>query len=461
MKSFFKAKLSIFALLSLASYRIFAAGTITIQQGSGGGTITITQGTSDSGTITPPSGVEVWEAGVGMFQDSGMTSPVTAAGQTLAKWVGNLGTVLTCTNTTVVSNSGSLCARPNGSSGYFSLPTSYSMDRRNISVSMHCKRPGIWFTRGYFGFSNTAREFELINFVSAQSIAYDGVTPQYCDVAGKASWHTIHVRSNASALKVGVNGTEVTKTAVAAGTFTGGVFEDIGGSLGVTPGFDMVYGITLGTYADDTKLGEINAYWNAKEPIPSETVPTENWVTFGDSNTEGTNTASKTSWLTQIIDSNSSMRVTPVVGSGQYFQAGGSPMNTSAVATMMGLEYKPSAGRNLMIIVVTNDFNSGGSGVTYYNNAKTFGQARQAEGWKVALVKFPDRTAPYTTTDTTYNSGVAAFNGLLITDPWADYVVDLASVINGVSANMGVDGIHWTDAGMTAVKNEFISALGL
>lgn len=462
-----------FVFASLSGYSLFAAGSMTIQQGSGGGTITFQQG-SGGGSITinqgggsgptpptPPSGVELWEAGVGMFQDSGMTTPVTAGGQILAKWVGNLGTVLTCINTTAVSNSGSLVARPNGSTGYCELPPAYSMNRRDISVSMHAKRPGLWAPRGYFGFSLIARDFELINYTNPQSIEYDGITVNYCDVAGKASWHTMTVRSNASALKVGMNGTEVTKTAVAAGTFTGGRFEDIGGAPGATPGFDMVYGITLGTYADDAKIAEILAYWNSKEPIPSETTPTENLVVFGDSNTEGTNTVSQTSWLTQLLDSRPNIRTVPVVGAAQYFQVGGSPMNTPAVATMMGFEYRASAGRNIMILVVTNDFNAGASGTTYYNNAKTFGQARQGEGWEVALVKFPNRNTPYTTTDPTYNTEVAAFNALLISDPWADYVVDLAVVMNGIGANMGADGVHWTDAGMTAISNAFISGLGL
>lgn len=421
-----------------------------------------TAGIASGGSSLPiPSGVEVWEAGVGMFQDSGMTNPVTSAGQTLAKWVGSQGTVLTGTNFTVASNSGSLCARGNASNSRLALPTDYAMNRRDITVSTHCKRPGIWRTAAYFGFSATARELDFLTFSRPQLQTYDGMTVAYSDVISKASWHTATIRSNASALKVGINGIEVTKTAMAVGAFNGGTFQDLGGATGAAVGFDFVYGISLSSYADDAKFAEINAYWNSKQAIPSETNPTENWLIFGDSNTEGTNTTSKTSWVDLIAVENPDIRIVPVIGAAQYFQVGGSPMNTAGVATMAANERRASAGRNLIILAVTNDFSSS-TGTNYYNNAKAFLQARQALGWEVAIVEFPDREAPYTTTDTTYNPRVADFNALVVSDPYADYVIDLATPLNGVGGMINAaDGVHWTDAAQAAVKTAVETALGL
>ena len=412
------------------------------------------------GSLPIPSGVEVWLAGVNMFQDVGMTSPVTAAGQTLAKWVGSEGTVLTGTNFVVASNSGSLCARGNASTSRLALPTDYAMDRRDLTVTSHCKRPGIWRSSAYFGFSGSARAFELLAFTGPQLLAYDGTTLTYCDAISKASWHTATIRSNASGFKVGVNGSEVTKTAMAAGTFNGGAFQDLGGSNGAAVGFDFVYGVSVSTYANDAKINEINAYWNSKQAIPSETTPAENWLVFGDSNTEGTNTTSKASWVDLFASENRNMRIVPCVGSAQFFQVGGAPMNTAAVATMAGIEYRASAGRNLIILAVTNDFTSS-TGTTYYNNAKTFLQARQALGWEVALVKFPQRIAPYTSGQPDYNPRVAEFNALLVSDPWAEYTIDLATPIDGVGGTIAADGVHWTDAGQTAVKNAIATALSL
>ncbi len=53
---------------------------------------------NDAGVLryaTPPLGgeppaaiTEYWIAGSGLFQDSGLTTPVTAAGQTVSRWVG-------------------------------------------------------------------------------------------------------------------------------------------------------------------------------------------------------------------------------------------------------------------------------------------------------------------------------------------------------------------------------------
>lgn len=413
----------------------------------------------DIGPTMPPSIAEYWVASQGLFQDNAMTLPVTAAGQNVAKWVGRkAGTVLTATASgTVIAHSvgGLLVPKFTGQPlEAMLLPDAFATSRRDMSVLMHVQRPGVWQTRWYFSIGNVGRQGEIGNYIDTRLLTYDGTALAYIPLGSKASAFTISLRSGATGVKFGVNGTEQENAPWAAGSLAGGRFGNLDG-IGV-PSLDRVFGIAIGPLLSDVDYAATLAYFQNLKPIPSETAPTENWVVFGDSNTEGTNTVSLTSWLTKVVDAYPQFRIFPVVGAATFFAAGGQPQNIANTAAQIAIEKRAGAGKNRALFCTTNDFNNAANGSDYFAAVKTFGQALMAAGWEAWVMKFPGRTTPYTTTDTTYNANVAQFNALCVSDPWMTGIMDCSSLVPS-----NADGIHWTDADQLTIFNFVKSSLGI
>lgn len=393
----------------------------------------------------PSSLTEYWLAGQGMFQDSGMTQPVTAAGQTVAKWVGRrLGTVLTGTSCVAKLVNGVLIPTFSLNSGDLQLPTSYATNKRDQTVLMCVQRPSAWGDRGFYGFSTSARSFELMNYQRIDLLTYDGTTVQYCAKAPKCSPCVVSSRASSSNIKIGVNGSEVTKTVQTAGSLTGGRFNSLHDAT--VSGSGRWLGIALGPLINDTDFNTAVSAFSTQFSIPSETAPTVNLAAYGDSNTEGTN-SNGVSWQYMFADTDR-YRVLGVAASAQYFGVGGAPLNAAASTTQLDLEKIAGAGKNVIVVAFTNDFDQGvGAGAAHFARVKTWGQARQAAGWKVAVCKMPNRAAPFVGV-TQYNTEVASFNSSCDSDPWMDYKPDL-TVINGTGLQS--DGIHWTEAAQSTI----------
>lgn len=407
----------------------------------------------------PASITEYWVAGRGMYQDVAMTSPVTAAGQNIAKWVGRrLGTELTETASGAVVAQlvdGLLVPKFTATGAEaLTLPAGFAVDRRNVSILMHVQRPGVFQTRAFYGIGTTGRQLELDNFADVRLLTYDGTTSTYTARSPLASACTVSLRASASSAKVGVNGTETSNAAYAAGSLVGGRIGNLNGVN--VASLDRVYGIAIAELLNDTDYSDSLTYLQSIKSIPSETVPTENWAVFGDSNTEGTNTDSLTSWLTKFVDNYPSYRIFPIVGSGQSFNVGGSPQNNATTTAQIAIEKRASAGKNRVIFCTTNDFNNVANGSDYFAAVKALGQTLMSLGWEAWVMKFPGRTTPYTTTDTTYNANVAQFNALCVSDPWMTGTMDCSAVVPGE-----VDGVHWNDANQLTIYNTIKSAFGI
>jgi len=403
----------------------------------------------------PAALTEYWLAGEGMYQDSGMTSPVTAAGQTVAKWVGQrLGTVITATSCIArQAANGSLVPTFVTNSGYFTLPSSFPTNRRDQTVLMAVQRPSAWGNRAFFGFHEGSRQFELMNLGRIDMLTYDGTSVVYHPQTPKCSPCVVSVRCSASAKKIGVNGNESSSAAMAAGSYSGGNFNAMN-TLG-NPGSGRWLGIATGPLLDDTDFASGVSAFNNWFGAPSETAPTLNLVCYGDSNTEGTN-SSGVSWQMMFADEGTT-RVVGVAASAQYFGVGGNPANKAENTTQTDLERRASAGKNVIVIAFTNDFDQGvGSGAAHMARVKTFGQARQAAGWEVAVCKMPDRGSPWPGASA-YNTEIAAFNALIDSDHWMDFAPDL-TVINGTGLNPA-DGVHWTQAAQATIYDTIKTAI--
>lgn len=405
-----------------------------------------------AGVVVPPPAAltEYWVAGSGLLTTGDV--PVTSAGQSITKWVGQkLGTVLTCTDIIADMVAGRLV--PKSNSGRMQLPITFSQNRRDLTVLMHVQRPGAFQTRYYFGFDKDSRACEMGNYGSIRTYTYDGVTQILHLCTGKASPCTISFRSNATNRRPGINGSEILAAAMAAGTMLGGSFCSL--QDGTVQSSDRVYAIGVAPYLSDTDFGLGLDWCNSIRTRPSETAPKYNIGVYGDSQTEGLNSGGH-SWLLDVADSYDA-RIIPAVGSAQYFALGGNPQNAADELTRMQAEKVTGATRNIVLFCTTNDFNNVANGSAYFSAVKTAGLAFMAAGWEAWVAKHPHRAAPYTSTDTTYNPNVDEFNALHVTDPWMTGSVDLTSLENYLLS----DGIHWTSAGQTVAKGLVATALGL
>ncbi len=402
----------------------------------------------------PESLTEYWLAGEGMYQDSGMTSLVTAAGQTVAKWVGQrLGTVITATSCIArQAANGSLVPTFVTNSGYFTLPSSFPTNRRDQTVLMAVQRPSAWGNRAFFGFHEGSRQFELMNLGRIDMLTYDGTSVVYHPQTPKCSPCVVSVRCSASAKKIGVNGNESSSAAMAAGSYSGGNFNAMN-TLG-NPGSGRWLGIATGPLLDDTDFASGVSAFNNWFNAPSDTAPSLNLICYGDSNTEGTN-SSGVSW--QMMFADDGTRVIGVAAAAQYFGAGSPAANRVENTTQVDLEYRPSAGKNVIVVAFTNDFDQGaGAGAAHMARVKSWGQARQGVGYELAVCKMPYRSSPWAGA-TQYNIEVDSFNALCDSDPWMDYAPDL-TVINGTGLNPA-DGVHWTQAAQATIYDTIKTAI--
>jgi len=398
---------------------------------------------TSGGIDLPAELTEYWIAGEGMFQDSGMTQPVSSAGQVVAKWVGQRGAnELTGTNVVAESIGGVLVPRLNCVDAYFALPAAWSTNRRNFSIQFHIQQPGCG-PRAMLGLG-AIRVGELFTYNTARPVTYDGVTVGSILKMPKVSTCNLHLRGDASSFKVGVNGSETSLGAWAAGTVTGGRIGDLP-TVGGVAGNQRIWGISAGPYINDTVLAETLAQWSSFRPVASESAPQENWLAYGDSLTEGYKTSTLDTWATRIADAKPNIRIGHFGWAGAYFIGG----VDNATNTAQGPLEKVSGVTNRVIFCGTNDFYLS-TAVDYFNAIKTRGQAMQAQGWQAWVWKMPQRASPYTDADPNFNTKVNAFNGLLTSDPWMNGIIDVASIADQSGAKQS-DGVHFTSTTQAAI----------
>lgn len=414
-------------------------------------------GLSTSAPI-PTSITEYWEAGFGMFQDAGMTSPVTAAGQAVARWVGRKSnTVLTLTAVTADLVGGVLVPKGNADNGSrMQLPNTFVQNRQDITVAMHIQRPGCFQTRAIFGFDKDGRACDMLNYGSIRTYTYDGTAQILHACTAKASPCTVTFRNNSTNRRPGINGVEILASAGVAGTLNGGSCLSL--SDGSVNASDRVWAIALGPYLNDIDYSSLLAWANGIRARPSESAPSMNLGVFHDSQGEGNNAGR--SWILDLSDANPNLRIIPVGGSGQHFYRG-SAQSAAAEIAQLNLERVAGAGRNVVIFSTTNDFNGSVNGTNfgtgYAAAMKTTGQALIASGWEVWVCKFPHRAPPFTSSDTFYNANVDTCNGLTVSDPWMTGTIDFTSLASYLLS----DGTHWAAAGQGVAKNIVATALGL
>jgi hypothetical protein len=402
-----------------------------------------------------------WVSGERQYTDSGATTPVTAAGQTVASWVGVNGTKLTTTGGAMKAVSVGGVLTPvsiSDAESAWVVPGGVSLDSRDFVAWLHCRSGSGWLG-GFVGLgSGRGREISTFTdirwdvFNPAGGDRYPGTgapfaSPMVLGLEGGLS--TVTLRQNAAAWATG--------TPYDAGTTAGGHF----GALydGTTKGTITYHGLCLTKVLDATNRGLLLGYFDSRVARPSDTAPALNIAALGDSNTCGT-LAGGVSWPWLWGGANSSARFISSSKSGQFFSAGGSPINGATNTTRINAQRLAGAGRNIIVIADTNDFTSL-SAATCLSNRETWATARQAEGWEVWQPYMPVRIAPYSDA-VTYTATVQAFNTLLASSTAFDRRPDLYTASGGATPTGGLfdaDGIHWTGAMQSLVYTTFVGAL--
>lgn len=411
---------------------------------TGAGSVAAAWNPGDLGALL----ADEWVSGERQYTDSGATTPVTAAGQTVAAWVGVNGTKLTTTGGSMKALSVRGVLTPVSISDQESawvVPGGTSVNQRDFAAWLHVQAGSGWLS-GYIGLGSdrgvellTYQDTRLLTFNAVGSLRYSALAPlaSPCVLALEGAASTKYIRRNASEF----DATPALPVGTASGGFIGAY--NSAGSAG-DRACAIYHGLCLTKSLDSTNRGLLLSYFDGRVSRPSDTAPALNIVALGDSNTCGTG-AGGVSWPWLWSAASPSARIVSSSKSGQFFSAGGAPLNGATNTAQIDAEYRAGAGRNIIVIADTNDLGSI-SAASALSARESWAAARRSAGWEVWQPYLPYRVSPYSDA-ATYQSRVAAFNSALASSTAFDRRPDLYTASGGATPTAGLltaDGIHYT-----------------
>ena len=405
---------------------------------------------------------------MGLFTNTGLTTPVSANGDAIAGWydqTGNGNHLLqpTAANRPLYDADRGLVQNCLGANQFFTMPAGYSVNARAASFMFICEIQGL---RQGYNTALTQYKFLLGSSGLTSNIYQDGTTGKLgiYDGAFKASTATpptsracILVVMDSGATTIYVNGVASTTTLLANASSSG--FTLLGSAASAYPAQGAYSEVAWWNRAlNSTEAAQMYAY-SQTLGVLSAAAYTVVWD--GDSISYGLYAALNQGPVQQSLFQNA--RVYNVAEASKTLAT----LTTDAPTWVDPL--KSGAGKDYLVIFAgTNDiYLAGKTGAQTYTQLVTYCTARRSAGWNkiIVVTMLPRGGTTMETYRQDYNSAIRAgfAAGTLPCDAVADVGSDPTIGQAGQQANTTYffDAIHPTKAGDTIVASYTSPAVGL